>query len=73
MSSIELHQVHFQIVLLIVHCFLTKAAFISASNRVACQLDRYCLLKSANEVLLQYLKVIAATVILFVVALELRM
>ena len=51
MSSIELHRVHFQIVLLIVHCFLTKAAFIPASNRVACQLDRYCYLKAVNEVL----------------------
>ena len=73
MSSIELYHVHFQVLLLIVHCFLTKAAFIFASNRVACHLNRYCLLKSANEALLQYLKLIAATVILFVVPLELRM
>ena len=55
MSSIELYHVHFQIVLLIIHCCLKKAVFVPASNRVACQLDRYCYLKPVNEVLLNIL------------------
>ena len=51
--------------------FLTNTAFISASNFVACQLDRYC--RPVTEVLPQYLQLIAATVVLFVVSLKLRL
>lgn len=53
--------------------FLTNTAFISTSNFVACQLDRYCYLSLVTEVLPQYLQLIAITVVLFVVSLKLRL
>ena len=53
--------------------FHKNTAFISASKFVACQLERYCYLSPVTEVVSQYLKLIAAAVVLFVVSLKLRL